>query len=78
MRIQTELSAIKGLGPAQIARLLPPVSPAETFAKAIWNKLGGEMDWNGIALLCELHDVTDPEALIDDLISIRNALKQQT
>lgn len=40
----------------------------------MWNKLGGELDWAGVVFLCEFHELPDPEALIDDLITIRNCL----
>ncbi len=44
------------------------------MAHEVWNKLGGELDWEGLTFLVELHELSDPEALVDDLITIRNAL----
>lgn len=35
------------------------------------------MDWPGLVFLCEFHDLPDPEALIDDLLTIRRTLNEK-
>lgn len=57
---------------------MPEVPRSGRLAQDMWNKLGGELDWAGVVFLCEFHELPDPEALIDDLITIRNCLKAST
>lgn len=54
--------------------MLPALEGDARFALRIWQKLGREINWNGLPLLIELYDVQDPEALIDDLTTIQNQL----
>lgn len=54
--------------------MLPPLEGNAKFALRIWQKLGREINWNGLPVLIELYDVQDPEALIDDLIAIQDQL----
>lgn len=52
--------------------MLPPLMPSGARALRMWWRLGSKLDWDGLGLLAELDDIADPEALIDDLITIRN------
>ena len=63
---QTKLSA------SQIAEMLPRLTVGESLAIRVWNQLQG-IDWGGLEVLVELHDIRDPEALVADLLTIRNA-----
>lgn len=57
----------------QVAALLPTLTPRNQYALEIWQQLG-KFDWQGIAMLVDLHDVDDPADLIERLILIRDGI----
>jgi hypothetical protein len=38
----------------------------------IWNLMGGEIDWEALPVICEMHGVKDVEILITQLAAIRD------
>lgn len=51
----------------QLAALRPDLEPDNELAVQLWNAMGGKIDWAALPLLCGLHDVADPEAMIERL-----------
>ena len=54
--------------------MLPALDAGATLALRVWKKLGGELNWAALPVLIELYEVEDPEALIDDLTTLRDQL----
>lgn len=38
----------------------------------MWGAMGGNIDWSGFPILCEIYGVVDVEKLIVQLVAIRN------
>lgn len=49
----------------------PPPDVSRLSIRA-WNMLGGKVDWAGIELVAEVLGIQDVEALIFDLLTIRD------
>lgn len=57
----------------QLARLRPQVGPREQIALDVWGVMGQRPDWGAYQLLADLHELSDPETLLTDLLTL-NAL----
>ena len=53
--------------------MLPDLTPRNRIALECWQQLGA-FDWTGIAMLVELHEIDDPEDLIERLVLIRDGI----
>lgn len=58
----------------QLAALRPELDPDNEQAVLLWNCMGGQIAWAALPLLCGLHDVADPEALIARLLVLQDEM----
>ncbi|HET8870271.1 MAG TPA: hypothetical protein VFM48_07485 [Aquabacterium sp.] len=56
--------------PAQFKPGLPP--KAALLSITAWNLMGGCIDWAALPLIAEMLGINDPEALVLDLVTIRD------
>lgn len=55
------------------AQFQPGPPPAEHRTSIIaWNLMGGKIDWAALEIIAEMLGVVDPEALVMDLVTIRD------
>lgn len=48
--------------------------PGANVPVAIWNAMGGQIDWSAVEILAEIHGVIDIPLLVEQLIAIRTHL----
>lgn len=41
------------------------------MAVAIWNTMGGTIDWEGLGILMEMFDVDDEDLVLESLLQIK-------
>lgn len=58
----------------QLAALRPDLDPDNELAVLLWNAMGGQLNWAALPLLCGLHDVADPEAMIERLTVLQHEM----
>ena len=55
--------------------------PAEltitTHAPAVWNMLGGEINWSGFEIACEVLGIEDVQQTLEDLLVLRDTMNKE-
>ena len=59
------------LSQSQLAQMRPRLAPPERLAQEVWQHLGRRLDWAGLLLLIEINDLSDPETLIANLLTLQ-------
>jgi hypothetical protein len=50
----------------------PTGPPVQTFGVRVWHMMGRQIDWQALPVICDLLGVEDVEALVDDLLTVRD------
>lgn len=67
----SELSAAFGMAPETAP------DPYADQVRAVWNLLGGRIDWHGVEIMCEMIGADDPELIIRGLAQIRDHFQEK-
>ena len=58
--------------PGDLTRDLPPLSPGNAEAIALWNRMGGELRWPDVLYLMTLAHVDDVALMLERLYALRD------